>query len=188
MNTPKIWFTSDNHFGHKNMIKFTNRPFTDVEEMNNAMIERWNARVGSDDIVYHLGDFALSPLTKLREIREKLNGRICLIKGNHDNAAQYSPECFEWIKDYHELIVEDKDAHKGQRLIVLFHYAMRVWNASHHGSWHLYGHSHGELPDDIKSLSFDVGVDSHNFYPLSYEDVKQIMAKKEWKPPFEPRN
>ena len=83
-----------------------------------------------------------------------------------------------------EITVPDPDAHRGERFIVLFHYAMRVWNASHYGTWHLYGHSHGDLPDDETSLSFDVGVDCHNFYPLSYSDVTGIMSKKNWKSPF----
>jgi calcineurin-like phosphoesterase family protein len=59
---------------------------------------------------------------------------------------------------------------------------MKVWNKSHHGAWHLYGHSHGSLPDDINSLSFDVGVDSHDYKPISYEEVKRIMKKKIFKP------
>jgi len=65
---------------------------------------------------------------------------------------------------------------------------MRTWNASHHGVWHLYGHSHGTLSDDEKALSIDVGVDCHNFYPISYEEVKELMKAKKWTPPFAPRN
>jgi calcineurin-like phosphoesterase family protein len=188
MDTNKIWFTSDHHFGHKNIIEFSKRPFASVDEMNAEMVKRWNEKVGQDDLVYHIGDFALMSSGKVRQLRSQLNGRICLIKGNHESSALGCPDCFEWIKDYYELTVSDNDAHKGQRFIVLFHYAMRVWNASHYGTWHLYGHSHGDLPDDETSLSFDVGVDSHNFYPLSYQDVKNIMSKKKWSPPFEPRN
>lgn len=86
------------------------------------------------------------------------------------------------------MTIEDNDAFKGQRFIVLLHYAMKVWNASHYGTWHLYGHTHGELPDDETSLSFDVGVDCHNFYPISYDEVKEIMSTKKWTQPFEPRN
>ena len=91
---------------------------------------------------------------------------------------------FEWVKDYYELRVPDPDFHKGQQLVVLFHYAIREWNASHHGTYHLYGHSHGTLPDNPKSLSFDVGVDCHDFYPLSYQEVKAIMKTKQWVKPF----
>ncbi len=188
MNTSTIWFTSDHHFGHKNIIEFSKRPFTNVEEMNEVMIERWNEKVGKEDTVYHLGDFALMSPGKLKQLRERLNGKIYLVSGNHESSAHECKECFEWIKDYFELSIEDPDAHKGQRFIVLFHYAMRVWNASHYGTWQLYGHSHGDLPDDETALAFDVGVDVHNFYPLSYQDVKEIMAKKKWTPPFEVRS
>ncbi len=61
---------------------------------------------------------------------------------------------------------------------------MKVWRSSFRGTWHLYGHSHGHLPDDIHSLSFDVGVDCHDFYPLSYEEVKNRMKQKQWTSPF----
>jgi len=183
-----IWFTSDHHFGHKNIISFSNRPFTDVDQMNEVMVQRWNEKIGKDDIVYHVGDFALMSPGKLRQLIARLNGKIHLITGNHESAALDCADCFEWVKDYFELIVKDEDAHQGERFIVLFHYAMRVWNASHYGTWHLYGHSHGDLPDDETSLSFDVGVDSHDFYPLSYADVKSIMSKKKWVSPFQARN
>ncbi|HEX8561944.1 MAG TPA: phosphoesterase [Flavobacterium sp.] len=183
-----IWFTSDHHFGHKNVIEFSKRPFADVEEMNETMITRWNEKVKPEDTVYHIGDFSLMSSGKTRKIIQQLNGKICLIAGNHESSARDCASDFEWIKDYYELTVDDQDAHNGKRFIVLFHYAMRVWNASHYGTWHLYGHSHGDLPDDPNSLSIDVGVDIHNFYPLSYEDVKKIMSLKTWVPPFAPRN
>ena len=179
-----IFFTADTHFGHNNIIKFTKRPFVSIDEMNNKLIENWNAKVAPNDEIYHLGDVALMSGQTLTPILEKLNGKIYLIKGNHEVAALQNEKKFEWVKDYHELIVKDTDAHRGERLIVLFHYAMRVWNASHHGSWHLYGHSHGTLPDDITSLSFDAGIDCHHYAPISYEEVKTIMAKKQWKNPF----
>ncbi|RZJ71256.1 metallophosphoesterase family protein [Flavobacterium sp.] len=183
-----LWFTSDHHFGHKNIIKFSNRPFADIDEMNSELIKRWNEKVKPEDIVYHLGDFGLASVPKVREILGELNGKIHLVTGNHESVALQCADCFESVKDYHELIIPDPEAHAGKRLIVLFHYAMRVWNASHHGSWHLYGHSHNELPDDRTSLSFDVGVDCHDFYPISYQEVKQIMSRKTWTSPFEPRN
>ena len=179
-----IWFTSDHHFGHKNIISYSKRPFASVEQMDETMISRWNEKVAPQDEVYHLGDVGLCSPAKLQQILERLNGKIYLITGNHETSALVCSDKFEWVKDYHELLVPDSEAHGNQRLIVLLHYAMRVWNVSHHGSWHLYGHSHGSLPDDKTSLSFDVGVDSHNFYPISYEEVKKIMAKKEWKSPF----
>ncbi|MDA7501948.1 metallophosphoesterase family protein [Chitinophagales bacterium] len=179
-----IFFTSDHHFGHKNIIKFSNRPFDSVEEMDTALIQKWNEKVGPDDEVYHLGDVGLCSAGKLREILDQLNGKIYLIKGNHEKSAEVCSSRFEWIKDYHELVVKDPEFKKGQQMIVLFHYALREWNASHWGTYHLYGHSHGSLKDDPSSHSFDIGVDCHDFSPLSYEEVKAIMKGKDWVPPF----
>ena len=180
----KKFFTSDHHFGHKNIIKFSNRPFTDVEEMNTQMISKWNEKIGEEDEVYHLGDFGLCSSGKLRKILEQLNGKIYLIKGNHESSALACQTRFEWIKDYYELEIEDPEFHRGSQLLVLFHYAMREWNASHWGSYHLYGHSHGTLPDDPNVHAFDIGVDCHDFYPLEYKEVKAIMKTKQWNPPF----
>ena len=180
----KIFFTADTHFGHKKIIKYSNRPFASVEEMDRVMIDRWNEQVSDVDIVYHLGDVGLCPPKKLMPLLQELNGRICLIRGTHEASAEACSDRFDWIKDYHELEVDDPDAYGGKRCIVLFHYAMRVWNASHHGAWSLYGHTHGDLEDLPDSLSFDVGVDSHDFRPISYEEVKAIMAKKNWHSPI----
>ena len=183
-----IWFTSDHHFDHKNIIKFSNRPFNSVEEMDEELIKRWNEKVQPKDDVYHLGDIGLCPSGRLKEILDRLNGNIFLIRGNHDGAAESCKSRFEWIKDYYKLKVPDEAAQGKEQSLILLHYAMRVWDKSHWGAYHLYGHSHGELPDDINSLSFDVGVDCHNFYPISYQEVKQIMSKKTWNPPFQKGN
>lgn len=184
----KIYFTSDHHFGHKNIIKFSERPFKDVNEMDEILIQKWNEKVNPEDEVYHLGDVGLTSSGKLRKILDRLNGKIYLINGNHEKSAQDCHTRFEWIKDYYELVVKDDEFERGEQLIVLSHYAMRVWNASHWGAYHLYGHTHGTLSDDPTSRSFDIGVDCHNFYPLSYEEVKAIMKTKSWKPPFEKGN
>ena len=180
----KIFFTSDHHFGHKNIIKFCNRPFESVEEMDETMIKRWNEKISPDDDVYHLGDVALCSPNKLKKIIDRLHGKIHLIKGNHEKSALACKDHFEWIKDYYELTVEDDEFPEGKQKIILLHYGMRVWNKSHWGTYHLYGHSHGTLPDDPKMRAIDVGVDCHDFYPVSYEEVKAIMKKKEWTSPF----
>ncbi|MDR3059367.1 MAG: metallophosphoesterase, partial [Prevotella sp.] len=86
MNPNKIWFTSDHHFGHKNIIEFSQRPFLNTDEMNEELIKRWNEKIGTEDMVYHLGDFALMSSGKLRSILDRLNGRIHLIQGNHESA------------------------------------------------------------------------------------------------------
>ena len=80
----KIYFTSDHHFGHKNIIKFSKRPFKGVDEMDEMLIQKWNEKIKPEDDVYHLGDVGLSSFGKLSKILEKLNGKIYLINGNHE--------------------------------------------------------------------------------------------------------
>ena len=181
----KIFFTSDHHFGHRNIIKFSNRPFKDVDEMNAELIKRWNEKVSVNDEVYHLGDFGLTTKEALATILDQLNGKIYLVSGNHEAAAIQNREKFVWIKDYYELKVKDSDCHNGVRRIMLFHYAMRIWKGDFRETWHLYGHSHGTLRDKEHKLAFDVGVDCHDYYPISYDEVKAIMRMKKWKNPFE---
>ena len=185
----KIYFTSDHHFGHTNIIKFSNRPFETVEEMNAVLIERWNEKINPEDEVYHLGDFGMTKDKELiGNILDQLNGTKYLIVGNHEGSALENRKKFKWVKDYHELKVKDPDCKNGVQRIILFHYAMRVWRSDFRGTWHLYGHSHGNLPDKADRLAFDIGVDCHDFYPLSYEEVKAIMQTKNWTPPFEERS
>ncbi len=80
-----IYFVSDTHFNHKNIIDYCNRPFNSVDEMNNVLIQNWNATVSNNDIIYHLGDFALGRKDTIMEITSNLNGKKYLIRGNHDN-------------------------------------------------------------------------------------------------------
>lgn len=148
--------------------------------MDDALITNWNNKVGQDDIVFHLGDFSLSDADKYRK---RLNGSIRFIRGNHDKPAQHlykitrntDKQAFLSFEDVRMVVID------GQ-MIWLSHYAHRVWPRSHHGAWHLYGHSHGNLSDDPESLSIDCGVDCHNFTPLSVNDIAKIMKTKNYKP------
>lgn len=169
-----IYFTSDNHFGHTSIIKFCNRPYKDVEEMNEAMIKNWNSVVTPKDQVWHIGDFSFADEKTTANIARRLNGHKFLVAGNHDNIRVLAP-LFEQHYLYHEIKHE-------KQLIVLCHYAFRIWNKSHYGSWNLYGHSHGTLPEPDDLLSMDVGVDSNNYTPISFEQVKQRMATKTFVP------
>lgn len=173
------FFTADTHFGHDNIRKFCDRPFDSADEMDAALIENWNAAVGPKDDVYHLGDFAFRAAQRVPEYLQLLNGRIHLIIGNHDAPElRHKPGGFASVYDLRTIKLNG-------RKITLCHYAMRVWPASHRGTWHLYGHSHGNLPDDPKSRSFDIGVDCHDYRPLSFDEVEAIMDKKDWEPPFD---
>jgi calcineurin-like phosphoesterase family protein len=176
-----IFFTADTHFGHANIIKHCKRPFETVEAMDQALLDNLNRRVGPDDTLYHLGDFSFrggDPAT----YREKIACRnVTLILGNHDpRTKDGKPKAkfaalFSDVRDILQIEVEHQGA---AQPIVLCHYAMRVWNASHWGAWHLYGHSHGSLPDDPAARSWDVGVDPNAMAPLSVEEIGLIMARK----------
>lgn len=159
----KIWFTADTHFGHTSIIKYCNRPFKDINHMDEVLIQNWNVRINPEEIVYHLGDFAWRNIGKYIE---RLNGNIHLIRGSHDKQIGNFSHYFVTVTDLTSIVIN------GNR-IVLCHYAMRVWQASHFNSWQLYGHSHGRLKPVGKQL--DVGVDNNNFMPLSYEEIEKIM-------------
>lgn len=176
------WFTSDTHFGHANIIKYCDRPWSSAEEMDEAIVERWNEKVGHDDVVYHLGDVSFHKNEHhTAEILNSLNGQILIIPGNHDTHRTLNRIglwCENATVATSALIERDIN---GKR-IVLCHYAMRVWNKSHYGAWQLYGHSHGSLPDDPNALSMDVGVDPNNYAPVHFDEVAAHMATKNFKP------
>jgi calcineurin-like phosphoesterase family protein len=168
----EIFFASDTHFGHANIIKYSNRPFANTKEMDEALITNWNSRVKPTDDIYHLGDFCFGSTAYADYILKQLNGNKFFIFGNHDKAIRDEAAAnFKWLRHYYEL-KEDKQT------IVLCHYAMRVWNKSHHGSYMLYGHSHGKLEATPWGKSMDVGVDCHNYFPISLEEVTAIMDKR----------
>jgi len=169
MNT---FFTADTHFGHRNIINYCKRPFTSVEEMDETLIQNWNNVVQPLDVVYHLGDFCFGNPWKYLD---RLNGYIKFIAGSHDKELSkqiYKTEDGNMMirKFIYGSLLEIK---LDEQLIVLCHYSMRKWNKSHYGSWHLYGHSHGNLPP--LGLSFDVGVDTNDYYPYSLDDVSNKM-------------
>ena len=93
-----IWFTSDTHFNHNNIIRFCNRPWNTVEEMDKALIENWNSVVKPDDIVFHLGDFAFAPNSKWKTLLQALNGKIYLIVGNHDEIRYPGHQIFDMFE------------------------------------------------------------------------------------------
>ena len=169
---PNIWFTADFHLGHKNIIRYCNRPFESIEAMNSAILERLNSAVKANDVLYFLGDFCIGPKTRALELRREIRcKKIFAVPGNHDKDTRKLTEEFSWLGDLAEISIN------GQR-IVLCHYAMRVWNHSSHGAWHLFGHSHGRLPTLDTSLSMDVGVDTHDFRPWSFDEIRGQMTAK----------
>jgi calcineurin-like phosphoesterase family protein len=148
--------------------------------MTETIINNFNSCVKPKDTVYLLGDVCFLPRKKVLETLYRFNGKIHLIYGNHDKQLRSiireleeddKPIPFKSHQDYKEISVN------GQK-IVLMHYAMRCWNNQHRGAWQLYGHSHNNLPELPNLLSMDVGVDAHEYRPISFDQVKAHMDLK----------
>jgi len=162
------WFTADTHFNHQSILKSSYgwgwRDFPSVDAMNDHLILCWNSKVRNSDFVYHLGDFGWKDC---ENIASKLNGQKFLIEGSHDAEGRRLKRYFVQVTPMKTIKVEGQS-------IVLTHCAMRVWEKSHHGSWNLYGHSHGRLqPPNINAM--DVGVDTNSYYPYSFQEVRDCI-------------
>jgi len=170
----EIYFSSDLHLGHKSILKFQNRPFNDVEEMNHRIIHNFNSVVHTNDILYLLGDVTHRiPESQANELIKKLKGRKILIRGNHD--GDYDKSLFEEIYDYKEFNHE-------KIKFVLMHYPLMEWNRSrHNGSIHLHGHIHsnGNYNEENRNngiLRYDVGVDANNYFPVSLRYIQYYFS------------
>lgn len=170
------YFTADTHFGHRLMLDW--RPFVSTDEMDQFIIDAWNSVIKPHDIVWHLGDFSSHNEARTRQIFDRLNGRKRLILGNHDlhnGEVRKSLVGLAWDQPpvhYAETKID------GDR-IILNHYAMRTWAASVHGTWHLYGHSHGRLP--AYGRSRDCGVDCFDlgYAPVTFQHLTAGMRDAE---------
>jgi calcineurin-like phosphoesterase family protein len=163
-----IYFTSDTHFGHTKVIQYSNRPFSNVEEMDESLITNWNNRVSKHDTIYHLGDFSFS--RDPAKYFNRLNGNKILIRGNHDPKQTTCKLPWSAIHNLYEFKYEGYN-------LVLCHYVMRVWNKSRYGAIQLYGHSHGTLAGT--SQSTDVGVDCWNYAPVTLEEIIERLNTNE---------
>ncbi len=167
-----IYFTADLHFYHNNAIKFANRPFRTVEQMNMALIDNWNNRVNPNDEIYVLGDFTMKGSALAAEILCQLKGHKHLIKGNHDGFADsvhFEKSLFESISDYRQVNYMNTQ-------FILFHYPILEWNQFFRGSIHLHGHQHNHADYNFRNLQngvrrYDVGVDANNMRPVSADEI-----------------
>ena len=152
------FFTSDTHFGDHRALRFDHRPFPDLAAHDAQLVARWNAVVGGDDEVWHLGDFALGPdAAGIAGLLAALNGRKHLIVGNNDGEATRAAPGWSSVQHYAEITVDG-------RALVLCHYPFRTWNGIGRGVLDLHGHSHGRLKPLTRQ--YDVGVDVHDFCPV----------------------
>ena len=157
------FFTSDTHFGHGGALGLYRRPFASVAAMNEALVERWNETVGPDDVVWHLGDFAIRQRPAVvAELLARLNGRKHLVAGNNDPPATTELDGWESVQPYAETAVGDVS-------LVLCHYPFRSWRGMGKGWVNLHGHSHGRLKPALRQ--FDVGVDVHGFRPVTLDEI-----------------
>lgn len=172
MNIMETFFTSDTHFYHKNIIELCKRPYRDIEQMHEEMVNSWNSVVSPSDTVYHLGDVAFS-----RElgILHRLNGFKHLIYGNHDEMSISS------LAPYFIDIQRYKELKLGNQKLVLFHFPIEDWNGKMHGTIHLHGHSHGRAVEAPNRM--DVGWDAKwtQYRPVNLQD---ILARKAQLPPL----
>lgn len=180
-----IFFTADQHFRHSAIIEYCKRPFSSVEEMDEALIERWNAVVRPADVVYHLGDFSLCGPAAARVYLGALRGVIHLVPGGHDK---------RWLTKvvqegtYGILTVEPPLLTKkfNGHTTTLCHWPMLSWAQSHYGAMHYHGHTHGTIGVWSKSGDrlypagqgpggrVDVGVDCWDFAPVALETLQEM--------------
>jgi calcineurin-like phosphoesterase family protein len=195
----KTWITSDHHFGHANIIKYCNRPFKDITEMDNELCSIWNSHVAPEDVVYHLGDFTLGNAKLASYYFQRLNGTIFVL-GNpwHHDARWLDYDDIQHFTEFstkssvfvHILlpvtVLEDISMNADGNGIpaVLCHYAFEIWDRKHYGSYHFHGHSHGELQKVHNRL--DVGVDSAyklvgEYRPLELEEACKFAGSINYK-------
>lgn len=183
-NVDDVHFVSDLHFLHKNIIQYNRSYLSDVDEMNNLLVEEWNKVVKPNDLVFDLGDICIGNPNKVLPLLERLNGFIIHLKGNHDG-----PTIFEKLQPSlpKHLFLDSpylKVNINGQT-IVLCHYPIASWENAGRGSIHLYGHCHGSFSlQDKMGKSLDVGVDStynrlNKLRPISLAEVLQFMSERD---------
>ena len=184
----EVFFTSDTHFGHSNIIKYCARPFDTTNNMDEALINNWNAKVPKDGIVYHLGDFAWGSINYWEKIREQLNGEIILVYGNHDEKYLNNERMYKLFKE----VTPQKKIWINKIPIYMNHYPFLCFGGSYKGlgaTWQLFGHVHSnprsEEGLDHKRLincfptQYDVGVDNNNFTPISFNELHSYINNRQ---------
>ncbi len=169
-NKDLVYFTSDHHFYHTNIIKYCNRPFNTIEEMNQTMIDNWNNTVKWNDHVFILGDFAFTPNHLWKNTLKELNGYKHLSIGNHDNRMLY----LDKMDSIHQILRIEVDKQK----IILTHKPLKNWNRVN--IWNMCGHVHSSPYKQVilKSNQYDVGVDNNDFRPLCIDEIRQKLNEQ----------
>ncbi len=187
-----IYFTSDPHYWHANVIAYCGRPHRDVHDMNEALIAGWNEVVTPEDTVYCLGDFSLA-YRPVEIVSPRLNGKKFLVPGNHDFCHSYNKKSrnpekrAEWIKKYEEngwiVLPEQAELNiEGVGSVQMCHHPFVLdgkddkyenWRPKDDGRWLLCGHVHEKWK--FRDKMINVGVDQWNFKPVSIEEIKKVI-------------
>lgn len=157
-----IYFTADTHFYHSNILKYCGRPFKNVEEMNETIINNWNSVVSYNDTIYHLGDFSLSSVTCREDIKNRLKGNIVFIKGNHDKSNLTHIESLIFKKSGHRILLVHDPSLASLPMLTLcghVHNAFKVYNQV------------------SKFPIINVGVDVWDYRLVSFEDISRIYME-----------
>jgi calcineurin-like phosphoesterase family protein len=177
-----IWFTSDWHIGHKNIIEYCKRPFRGVEEMDRTILDNFFSMVKKGDTVYYLGDlsFHVEPIKNILMHIAMAGIKFYYIIGNHDNYS--AAKRFVYIQ-FHESVYDLMDIDIEGQPVTLCHYPMLTFNKSHFGAWQLFGHHHNggfhkNIPPAVMGKKLNVGVDIHDFCPVPWDSVKEYMSKQ----------
>ena len=198
----KIFFSSDQHFGHRNVVKFCNRPYADEKEMGKALIENWNSVVGPDDIVFTMGDFFwFNDSHSIKKVVNQLNGTIYIVLGNHDKKESFrrcDPEKLIIVDGVTHIFLRCEDENRWYEKtfeIVCCHYPLMTWSHRDRGAINLFGHIHSgwlrpsdDYDQDLPlwtGQQLDVGVDNQDFKPVSFEDVLYQLEDQRRKKLFE---
>ena len=169
----KNYFSTDWHLAHKNILRFDNRPFRSIEEHDEKIIKNTMKLLKPGDNFYYLGDFVFKNKRYTESILQTLvssGANLYFIKGNHDKDDTVAL----YIK-YGIYLGEQKKIRVGEQEIILNHFKMLIWDKSHHGSWHLYGHSHGDAEHYVVGKSMDVAINIHNYHPIEFVEIKKIL-------------
>lgn len=186
------FYTSDQHVGHARICELAGRPFSSVEEMNDAIVERHNAVVSPDDTTYFLGDFAMGPLEESLALVGRMNGRLLLVPGNHDRVFSRfrrngpRPADFDRYRDAGlDIVGERTRVVIAGTDVLLCHFPYTGDSRDHHdryadlrpaddGGWLVHGHTHGRWRQNGRQI--DVGVDAWNFFPVHEGVLADLIA------------
>ena len=172
-----ILYTSDLHFGHRNVIGFDHRPFKDCDEMDRALIQLWNGRVKQDDTVYILGDLCYHSPSPPEWYLRQLKGHKILVLGNHDVPILDNPKVLHYLEGVERMMhVQD-----GDKQICLCHFPIAGWNGYHRGTLHIYGHIHNQRNDvydymKTKEHALNAGCMINHYAPASFNELLRNKA------------